>query len=92
MGAFDAMHMQDTGSSSSSSSGSGSSSSSSDSEASSSSSDDSADEAAAGASNAVINRDGTYASASKAELKLAARLAKDPWGRCAALKWGGVLA
>lgn len=33
---------------------------------------------------AAVNRDGTLASASNAELKLAAELAKDPWGR-----WGG---
>lgn len=32
----------------------------------------------------AMNRDGTIATASQAELKLAAELAKDPWGR-----WGG---
>ncbi|PNH04765.1 PIN2/TERF1-interacting telomerase inhibitor 1 [Tetrabaena socialis] len=40
---------------------------------------------AAGRGSAVVtNRDGTVASASAAELKIAADLAKDPWGR-----WGG---
>ncbi|GLI60380.1 hypothetical protein VaNZ11_002511, partial [Volvox africanus] len=33
---------------------------------------------------ATVNRDGTLASASAAELRIAAELAKDPWGR-----WGG---
>ncbi|GIL91495.1 hypothetical protein Vretimale_18783 [Volvox reticuliferus] len=33
---------------------------------------------------ATVNRDGTVASASAAELRIAAELAKDPWGR-----WGG---
>ncbi|KAG2496546.1 hypothetical protein HYH03_005369 [Edaphochlamys debaryana] len=40
--------------------------------------------AAAGKAGPVVNRDGTLASASAAELKIAAELAKDPWGR-----WGG---
>lgn len=52
-----------------------------DSSSSSGSDSDSSDDDAPPRGKAVHNRDGTLATASKAELKLAAELAKDPWGR-----------
>ena len=76
---------QDTGSSSSSSSGSGS-----DSDSSSSSDDEEGKQSGSGkqGTGAARNRDGTNATATKAEMKLAAQLAKDPWGRCV---WGALV-
>ena len=38
--------------------------------------------ASSSSSGVVHHRDGTVASASAVELKIAAQLAKDPWGRC----------
>jgi hypothetical protein len=53
--------------------------------ASSSDSDDSSDDdepaVKGGKKKVVYNRDGTVASGSAEEMKLAAQLAKDPWGR-----------